>query len=324
MTAPPIPSLDEIRVAKERIAGFAIRSPLVRLEAAQRTGAPAGIHLKLENLQPGGSFKVRGAGNALQLLDRSQRTEGVWTASAGNMGQALAWWARALEIPCTVLVPDNAAPVKMQAIAALGARILPVPFDDYQRVQRERRHPAMAGRLVHPFADLAVMAGNGTIGLEILEDLPDVQAVVVPYGGGGLSCGIAAAVKAVRPEIKVWAAEVETGAPFAASFAAGRPVEVPYRHSFVNGMGAPFVFAETWALSSRLLDGSIVVSLEQVAEAIRLIAARTLMLAEGAGAVAAAAALTGRAGTGKVVGIVSGGNIDAGQVTAILAGRVPT
>ena len=312
--------LGEIQAARVRIAGLVARTPLVRFEPA---GSHAEIYLKLENLQPGGSFKVRGAGSAVLLLEREHLAAGVWTASAGNMGQALAWWARELETPCTVLVPDNASPVKVERMTALGAQILSVPFGDYQQVQRERSHPDLAGRLVHPFADPAVMAGNGTIGLEILEDIPDVDAVVVPYGGGGLSCGIAAAIKALKPEVEVLAAEVDTGAPFSASFAQGHPVRVSYQHSFVNGMGAPFVFPETWALASMLLDGSIVVSPTQVAEAIRLIAAHNQVIAEGAGAVATAAALTGQAGGGKIVCIVSGGNIDTSHLTTILQGQVP-
>jgi threonine dehydratase len=312
--------LSEIQAARARIAEHVYHSPLVHFKPDD---SQTDIYLKLENLQPGGSFKVRGAGNAIQEFNRESCPAGVWTASAGNMGQALAWWARKLDLLCTVIVPDNASPVKVQQIRALGAKIQVVPFDDYQKIQRERDYPGMAGELIHPFGDLAVMAGNGTIGLEILEDLPSVDAVVLPYGGGGLSCGIAAALKALKPAVKIFAAEVDTAAPFTASYSQGQPVVVPYQHSFVNGIGAPFVFPDIWDLAWQLLDGSIAVSPDQIAEAIRLMATNNNVIAEGAGAVATAAALTGKVGNGKIVCIVSGGNIDPTRLARILQGETP-
>jgi threonine dehydratase len=320
MSSQTIIPINDIQTARSRIARFIYHTPLIRFEA---TNSSVEIYLKLENLQPGGSFKLRGAGNAVLTLDQERYSEGVWTASAGNMGQALAWWARELEIPCTVVVPEIASAVKVAKTDALGARILSVPFAEYQKIQQERCYPGMTGKLIHPFASPAVMAGNGTIGLEILEDLPDVGAVVVPYGGGGLSCGIASAIKAVNPNVKIYAAEVDTGAPFTASFSQGRPVEVPYQHSFINGIGAPYVFPEMWNLASQILDGSIAVSPDQVAENIRMIFAHNHVIAEGAGAVATAAALTGQAGAGKIVCIISGGNIDNITLTTILQGKTP-
>jgi threonine dehydratase len=314
MTNRQIP-LKEIETARGRIDGLALRTPLVRLNVE---GAPADIWLKLETLQPVGSFKVRGAGNAMCATDPRPMSVGVWTASAGNMGYALAWVARQIGAPCTVIVPHDAPEAKREAIERLGACIVEVPFPDYQQIQRARHHEDMRGLLVHPFADPAVMAGNGTIGLEILEDLPDVDTIVVPYGGGGLSCGIASAVRTLRPQTRVLACEVKTAAPLAASLAAGKPIEVDYRASFVTGMGAPFVFPQMWPLASHLLDGSLVVRLEQVADAIRLLATRNHVIAEGAGAVPVAAALAGLAGTGKVVCVVSGGNIDVDVLVRIL------
>jgi threonine dehydratase len=314
-----IPTLAAIQSARRRLGETILRTPLVRL---QLDDVPGEIYLKLENLQPTGSFKVRGAGNALLSAAPSEIKNGVWTASAGNMGQALAWFARALGIACTVVVPDDAPEVKVGAIQRLGAKVAKVPFSNYQSIQRDGGHPDMKGRLIHPFADEAVMAGNGTIGLEILEDLPDVDTVLVPYGGGGLSCGIAAAIRASRPGARVEAVEVATAAPLTGSLAAGKPVEAPYHSSFVSGMGAPFVFPQMWPLAEHLLDGSRVVELAQVAVAIRLLAERHHILVEGAGAVALAASLAEPQGK-KVVCVASGGNIAADHLIKILQGELP-
>lgn len=333
MTVLRPPTLKDIQSSRQRLAGAILRTPLVRLEvhssnftrltANAAEAAVTEIYLKLENLQPTGSFKVRGAGNALLSAQPSQLGEGVWTASAGNMGQALAWYAQKVGIPCTVIVPDNVSPLKKAKIQAFGAQTRIVPFAQYQQIQRQGAFDEMRGRLIHPFADEAVMAGNGTIGLELLEDLPDLDAVVIPYGGGGLSCGIAAALRAVKPGVRIYAAEVEIGAPLAASLQAGQPVEVPYRHSFISGIGAPYVFPAMWDMASSLLDGSIPVSVAQAAEAVRLLATNQHVIAEGAGAVSLAAALTGQAGRGKIACIVSGGNLDLEHLGTILRGEVP-
>ena len=312
--------LEEIRSARGRIAQTAFRTPLVRLNVDD---APAEIFLKLENLQPIGSFKLRGAGNFIRLASPEQLEPGVWTASAGNMAQGVAWCARQQGISCTAIVPDHAPETKLAAIRNLNADVVKVPAADWFEVLRTGSHEGMEGLFIHPASDPAVIAGNGTIGLEILEDLPDVDAVVVPYGGGGLSCGIASAVRALKPGTAVYACEVETAAPLAASLAAGEPVEVDYTPSFVDGIGAPFVLPEMWPLASRLLAGSLVVKLEEVAAAIRLMAVRNRVIAEGAGAAPVAAALAGKAGGGKVACVVSGGNIDAAKLTGILEGGVP-
>jgi threonine dehydratase len=310
----PIP-LEDIRAARERIAGAVIRTPLIRLNVDD---APAEIYLKLENLQPIGSFKLRGAGNAIGLADREQLAKGVWTASAGNMAQGVAWYARKLGLSCTVVVPDNAPETKLAAIERLGASIVKVSFEQWLEVFRTRTFEGMEGLFIHAFADSAVMAGNGTIGLEILEDLPDVDAVVISYGGGGLSGGIASAVRALKPDTKLYACEVETAAPLAASFAAGKPTRAEYTPSFVDGIGAPVIFEEMWPLAKQLLDGSLVVGLAEVASAIRLLAERNRIIAEGAGATPVAAALAGKAGTGKVACVVSGGNIDLGKLAEMI------
>ena len=315
----PIP-LEEIRAARERLAGTVVRTPLVRLNVDD---APQEIYLKLENLQPIGSFKLRGAGNAMLLAEGSQLDKGVWTASAGNMAQGVAWYARQLGVRCTVVVPDSAPETKLAAIRRLGAEVVPVSFAEWLEVFRTRRREGLDGLFVHAFSDPAVMAGNGTIGLEIVEDLPDVDAVVIPYGGGGLACGIASALRVLKPGVKLYAAEVETAAPLAASLAAGEPVEVAYTASFVDGIGAPVVFPEMWRLAGQLLDGSLVVGLDQVAAAVRLLAERNRVIAEGAGAAPVAAALAGAAGGRKVVWVVSGGNIDSAKLVTILHGEMP-
>lgn len=313
-------SAEAIRSAQKRIADVAIRTPLLRLNIDD---GPAEIFLKLENLQPIGSFKLRGAANALKLADEKQLEKGVWTASAGNMAQGVAWCARSLGVNCTVVTPDSAPGTKLTAIERLGARIVKVPFADWLQIYRTRSYDGLEGLFIHAFSDPAVMAGNGTIGLEILEDLPDVDAVIIPYGGGGLSCGIAAALRGLKSGTRVFACEVETAAPLAASLAAGKPVEVNYTPSFVDGMGAPFLFPEMWQLARQLLAGSLVVTLAEVAEAIRLLAERNSVIAEGAGAGPVAAALAGQAGGGKVVCVVSGGNIDIEKLVKIFQGEIP-
>ncbi|MEO8392690.1 MAG: threonine/serine dehydratase [Chloroflexota bacterium] len=307
-------SLGDIQAARGRIADSVIRTPLLRLNVAD---APAEIYLKLENLQPIGSFKLRGAGNAIGLATPEQLAKGVYTASAGNMAQGVAWHARRLGIPCTVVVPDHAPETKLAAITRLGATFIKVPFDDWWQVIVTHQYPGLEGFFVHPVSDPAVMAGNGTIGLEILEDLPDVDTILVPYGGGGLSCGIATAVRALKPATKIYAAEVETSAAFAAALKAGEAVKIDYQASFVDGIGSGSVLADMWPVARELLDGSLVSTLAEVAEAVRVLAERNRVIAEGAGATPLAAALAGKAGGGKVVCVVSGGNIDFEKLVKI-------
>jgi threonine dehydratase len=312
-------ALADIRAARERIAGAAIRTPLVRLNA----DAPAEIWLKLECLQPIGSFKIRGASNRMALASRAELAKGVWTASAGNMAQGVAWNARRLGVPCTVVVPEGAPATKLAAVERLGGKVVPVPHDEWFDTFRTHKREGIEGLFVHAFSDDAVMAGNGTIGLEILEDLPDVEAVVVPFGGGGLSCGIASALRALSPKTKIYAAEADTSAPLAASLAKGEASEIAHKRTFVDGIGGPRVFPEMFTLAKELLAGSLLASLDEIAAAIRLLVERNRVVAEGAAGAAVGAALAGRAGRGKVVAIVSGGNIDAKTLAAILEGRTP-
>ncbi|MGQ0383548.1 MAG: threonine ammonia-lyase [Gammaproteobacteria bacterium] len=313
-------TLDDIRSARDRIAGSAWRTPLLRLNA----DAPPEIWLKLENLQPIGSFKIRGAANAMARIPRDRLAQGVFTASAGNMAQGVAWCARKLGIPCTVIAPDTAPAAKRAAIERLGARTILVPFDRWWRTFEQRSYPGVEGTFIHAFDDDDVMAGNGTIGLEILEHLPEVDAVVIPWGGGGLASGIATALKALKPDCRVYAAEVETAAPLAPSLAAGKPVVVDYQPTFVDGIGSKAVFPAMFERAQRLLQGSLVASVAEVASALRLLAERNHVVAEGAGACSVANALAGRAGTGKIACIVSGGNLDASRLCEALAGRVPS
>lgn len=319
MSDEPIP-LDDIRAAQERIAGVAIRTPLVRLYADD---SPAEIYLKLENLQPVGSFKIRAATNAIKLARPTDLANGVYTASAGNMAQGVAWSARELGIKCRVVVPDHAPETKLAAIRRLGGEIIPVPFDVWWEVMLTHHYAGVEGHFIHPVADSAVMAGNGTIGLEIVDDLPDVDAVVMPYGGGGLSTGIASAIRALKPDTRLYAAEVSTAAPLKPSLAAGQPVEVDYTPSFVDGAGGKSILPEMWPRVSRLIDEALVVTPEATAAAIRLLAERQRVIAEGAGALPVAATLAGMAGSGKIVCVVSGGNIDTAKLASILQGGLP-
>lgn len=310
-----LPSLAEIQSARGVIAGSAIRTPLVRLNIRR---APAEIYLKLENLQPIGSFKVRGAANAIGHMEPGVLAGGVLTASAGNMAQGVAWCARELGIRCTVIAPEGAPDTKIKAIQRLGGQVIKVTFDEWWNAFEQRAFPGIEGTFIHAFDDLNVMAGNGTIALEIFEDLPDVDAVVIPWGGGGLTCGIASAMRALRPKCKVFAAEVATAAPLAASLAAGSPQEIEYKASFVDGIGGKGVFPQMFERAVELIEGSLVAELDEVARALRLMAERNRVIAEGAGACPVACALDGRAGKGKVVCIVSGGNIDFAKLCTIL------
>ena len=307
-------ALEDIQSARERIRAIALRTPLIRLQTDE---SPAEIYLKLESLQPIGSFKLRGAGNAMALMSRESLAHGVVTASAGNMAQGVAWNARRLGIPCRVIVPDHAPETKLEAIRRLGGDIVKTPFDRWWNIILSGSCD-LPGAFIHPVSHPAVIAGNGTIGTEILEDLPDVDAVIIPYGGGGLSCGIATALRALKPKTRIYAVEVETAAPLAASLKAGQPVAVDYTPSFVDGIGGKSVLPEMWDMARELLDGSLVVSLDEVAAAIRVLAGRQRVIAEGAGAAAVAAALAVRAGGGKIVCVVSGGNINSAVLARIL------
>lgn len=311
----PLP-LHEIEAARERLQGIALRTPLIPLNV---DAGPIEVYLKLENLQPIGAFKIRGAGNAMALAGAEALKAGVWTASAGNMAQGVAWNAKRLGISCSVVVPDHAPEAKLDGLDRLGATIVKVPFAEWWEIIVTHEREGQSGVFVHPVSDPAVIAGNGTIGLELVEDLPDMDAVVVPYGGGGLSSGIASALRHLRPDVPVFGAEVSTSAALHAAFASGGPADVEYVPSFVDGIGSARVLDDMWPLVKELLSGSIVSSLADVEDAVRLLATRNRVVAEGAGAASVAAALSGGAGHGKIVCIVSGGNINAAKLAEILS-----
>jgi threonine dehydratase len=309
-------ALEQIRAARQRIADIAVRTPLIRLHYDD---APAEIHLKLETLQPINSFKIRGAANAIRSASPDLRAQGLLTASAGNMAQGVAWVARELGLTATIAVPEHAPQAKLAAIERLGGRVLKVPYDDWWQAIVTSRIEGMQGLFVHPVADEAVMAGNGTIGLEILEDLPHVDTVVIPVGGGGLTVGIASAIKALKPDTKIVTAEPETGAALHAALAAGEPVDVEYQPSFVDGSGSRRVLDQMWPRLTEVVDEAVAVPIPEAERAVRVLAERIRVIAEGAGALATAAALAGRAGSGKVVCVVSGGNIDLNKLAEIVS-----
>ena len=311
---------DAIDAARHRIRGRALRTPLVPLNAD--VGGHT-VFLKLENLQPIGSFKLRGALNAMLQLKPEDMAEGVYTASAGNMAQGVAWTARELGVPCRVIVPEGAPKTKLAAVERLGATAVPLPFAEWWQVLVDHGHPDFEGRFVHPVSDPDVIAGNGTIGAEILEDLPAVDTVVVPYGGGGLSCGIASALAAAGGRTSVYGAEAQTATPLQSSLEAGRPVDVSHTPSFVDGIGSRGMLPEMWNMASGLLEGSAVAELDHIAAAVRMMAERNRVIAEGAGAAALGAVLSGAVPGDVIVCVVSGGNIDLGVLQEILAGGVP-
>ena len=308
--------LEEIRRARERLGDAVLRTPLVRFDER--------IWLKLENLQPIGSFKLRGALSAIRAAGPAELAGGVVTASAGHMGQGVAWAARELGLRATIVAPETAPRAKLDAIERLGGAVVSVPYEVWWQTMVDRRYEGLDGLFVHPVEDETVMAGNGTIGLELVEDLPDLDAVVVPWGGGGLTTGIASAVKALRPGVRVITAEPATAAPLAASLAAGEPTQIDFQPSFVDGAGGRALLPTMWGHARELVDHASAVPLDEVVLAMGLLASRARIVAEGAGALALAAALRGDAGEGKVVCIVSGGNIDAAVLARVLAGDVPS
>jgi threonine dehydratase len=309
--------LAEIQEARRRIAGTLLRTPLVRLDLGR--GFPD-IRLKLENLQPTNSYKLRGAVNAVAMLGEAERRLGVWTISAGNAGQGVAYAARQAGVPCIVVAIETAPTAKIDRMRALGAKLVLVPYEAAWRALGERSYPGVTGTFVHPFDDHNFIAGHGTMGLEILEDAPDTAAVIAAIGGGGLITGLASAMKAVKPSIKVWGAEPETAAPASLSFSTGSAqVFKDWKASFVDGAGGQSLFPRMWERMKPVVDGSIVVTLQQTQDAMRLMAEKARIVAEGAGSLSLAAALTGKAGQGPIVAIVSGGNIDLPKFCDLIA-----
>jgi threonine dehydratase len=308
--------LSEIRAARERIAGTIVRTPLVRLELGP--GGPD-IRLKLENLQPINAYKLRGAANAVALLPDAARRRGVWTISAGNAGQGVAYAARKAGVPCTVVAIETAPQAKLDRMRALGASLVLVSYSDAWKALEERAWPGVEGTFVHPFDDHDFIAGHATMGLEILEDAPDVAVVIAAVGGGGLITGVGSAIKALKPEVRVLTAEPDTAAPAALSFAHGAPQAFSdWKASFVDGAGGKSLFPRMWERMRPLVDGCIVVTLDETRQAMRIMAERARVIAEGAGALPLAAALTGRAGSGPIVVVVSGGNIDLAKFAELI------
>ena len=300
--------LDEIRQARERIAQTIVRTPLVRLELGPDF---PDVRLKLENLQPINAYKLRGAANAVALLSEQDRKRGVWTISAGNAGQGVAYAAREAGVPCTVVAIETAPESKLARMRALGARLVLVSYDVAWKALDDRAFPGVDGTFVHPFDDDNFIAGHGSMGLEILEDAPDTKAIIASIGGGGLITGVASAIKAINPGIKIFGAEPETAAPAALSFEKNSPqVFKNWKASFVDGAGGQSMFPRMWDRMKPLVDDYIVVTLEETKKAMRIMAEKARIISEGAGALPLAAALTGKAGKGPIVAIVSGGNID--------------
>ena len=310
-TAPPPVrpvSIEEIRSARERIRGTAVRTPLVRLLHDQELPE---IWLKLENLQPINAFKIRGAANAVAMLTPEQRAKGVWTISAGNAGQGVAYAAREARIPCTVVVIETAPETKVDRMRRLGANLVKAPFEACWNAMEQRTFPGVEGTFVHPFDDHDFIAGNATLGLEILEDLPHVNTVIAAIGGGGLISGIGSSIRQLAPGVRILGAEPETAAPGAASFKAGSPqVFKEWTATFIDGAGGKSIFPRMWERMQGIVDGSVVVTLDEVRNAMRTVALKSRVICEGAGALGVAAALSGKAGDGPIVAVVSGGNID--------------
>ena len=310
-------AIEDIEQARTRIAGTVLRTPLVKLDLGS---AATDIRLKLENLQPTNAYKIRGAVNAVSCLSDEERARGVWTISAGNAGQGVAYAARKFGIPCTVVAIETAPQTKLDRMRALGATIVPVSYEQAWKAAEEHEFAGIESTFIHPFDNHDFIAGHGTMGLEILEDCPEVRTVIGAIGGGGLITGVGSAIKALRAQVAVLGAEPETAAPYAVSRREGGPRRFPdWQASFVDGAGGKSVTARMWERMQPVVDGAITVTLDQTREAMRLIAEKSRTIAEGAGALSLAAALTGHAGEGPIVCIVSGGNIDLGKFAELIA-----
>lgn len=310
-------SLDDIEQARERVSGTILRTPLVKLDLGK--DGPD-IRLKLENLQPTNAYKIRGAANAVAKLSDEDRARGVWTISAGNAGQGVAYAARQFGIPATVVAIETAPQTKLDRMRALGAAIVPVSYDRAWVAAETHEFEGLEGTFIHPFDNHDFIAGHGTMGLEILEDAPDVRTVICAIGGGGLISGVGSAIKAKRPDVSVLGAEPETAAPYALSLQQGGPRKFEgWQASFVDGAGGKSVTERMWERMRLVTDGTVTVTLDQTADAMRLIAEKSRTIAEGAGALALAAAMTGQAGEGPIVCVVSGGNIDLDKFAELVA-----
>lgn len=312
--------VDEVYAAKDRISGEILRTPLVRLNA---DNLPAEIYLKLENLQPVGSFKMRAAINVLKRTSKEHLSLGISTASSGNWALALGWYARRMGIPCTFVVQNTSSDAKLSPLKEWGGTVVKLPFEEWFKIVSSDKYEELDGFFIHPVFNPDIIAGHATIALEILEDLPDVDAVVVPYGGGGLSCGISSVIQALKPDTKFFISEAETAAPVAAALAAGKPIEIEKKPAPFHCVGANRVLTPMWSLVSQFIDDSIVVTIPEVAEALRMLAEKNKVVAEGSGALPVAAARTGKAGSGKVVCVVTGGNIELDKFVKILAREIP-
>ena len=309
--------LAEIRAARKRIANTIVRTPLIRLEVGSEF---PDIRLKLENLQPINAYKLRGAANAVAMLSDSERQRGVWTISAGNAGQGVAYAARAAGVTCTVVVVETAPQSKLERMKALGAKLIPVPYHVAWKALEERSFPGAEGTFIHPFDDQDFITGHATMGLEILEDAPDTATVIASIGGGGLIAGVGSAIKALKPETKVFGVEPETAAPAALSFEKGSPQAFTnWKASFVDGAGGQSMFPRMWERMKPVVDGYLVVTLGETKKAMRLMAEKARVISEGAGALPLAAALNGSAGNGPIVAIVSGGNIDLNKFCELIS-----
>jgi threonine dehydratase len=314
-----LPDAAAVRQARTDIDDLILRIPPLPVSADE---AGRELFLQLENLQPVGSYKLRGAGLALRRIDPAQLRDGVVTVSAGNLGQGIAWIAGRMGIPCRVLVPAHAPAAKVAALGRLGAEVERISQEAWWSAMVSGELPGERGYFLHGVFDANIMTGHGTIGVDLLDAIPDLDAVVVPFGGGAMLCGIAAVLKARNPRIRIHACEVETGAPLQPALRHGGPVEVPYTPSFVDGIGSRSVFPEMWPLLHAVVEDSIVVTLDEVRAAIRKLAIEHHVIAEGAGAAALAAAMTGRAGAGRIACVISGGHIDPKILADILCGSV--
>jgi threonine dehydratase len=315
------PSLDDARAAAERIREVAVRTPLVPLRSY--SGARPEILLKPETLQPVTSFKIRGAYNWASSLTDAQRARGLSTVSAGNTAQAVAYAARLVGASARSRLPDTTPRAKIDAIEAYGMEPVFMPGDELFDWMLSAGWEGEPYTFLHPWVEPLMVAGSATVGLEIFDELPDVDTVFISVGGGGLICGVGSALKALNPGIRVVAVQPEACAPIRACLAAGQPVWVDPEPTLCDGLGVPLVTDEMWPLLRSVVDETVEISEEQVEDAIRRLALDNKLVVEGAGAASLAAALaTPIEQRGRSVCVLSGGSIDGDTFAAIVGGAV--
>lgn len=313
------PSLDDIRIAEERLKGIIVRTPLLQLDSPKETGD---ILIKPEVLQPTGSFKIRGVYNWVASLTPNECKKGFSTFSAGNTARSLGYVAQIYGVSCRSILPEYAPANKVEALRNLGVETLLVSFDEMIKWVFAEGWKRESYAFLHPWTEPKMIAGHGTIGLEIIEDLPDVQTVFVPVGGGALIAGVGGAIKELKPSVRIVGVQTRSYPSLQASFQAGKPVWIDPKPTICDGVAVPFVADQMYPLLRKIVDDVVTVPEEKVKAAIKQLMLKNKLIVEGAGALSIAAALEMPAEKqGKTICLVTGGSIGPEALSTIISGK---